>query len=242
MEHTKLIYLENFRQTEGGAKVVEVAQEDNRIVVYLDGTIFYPQGGGQPYDKGVIEGANSKFSVEEVRFFEGLVKHFGTFEGVQFEKGETVKLLIDKKRRELNSKLHSAGHLVDMAVQSLNLGWIPSKGFHFPDGPYVEYVGTVKEQEKEGLKARIEDFCAKTIDKGQEVAVAFVERNKLKDLCKNVPDNIPEDKSIRVVIFGNFCVPCGGTHVENIKDLKHEIIRKIKNDGQNVRVAYDIDR
>lgn len=242
MKPTNLLYLENFRQTEDDAKVVEVIQEENRIVVYLDGTIFYPQGGGQPYDKGIMEGANGKFNVEEVRFVEGIVKHIGTFESGQFEKGETVKCLVDKERRELNSKLHSAGHLVDMAVQKLNLGWVPGKGFHFPDGPYVLYTGNVEESRREALKTQIEDECNKFIAQAVEVSAKFVDKDELAQICKNVPEHIPKGKPVRVIMFGDFGVPCGGTHVANLKDLKHVTIRKFKNEGPNVKISYDVDR
>ncbi len=242
MNPTNLLYLENFRQTEGEAKVVEVAREDGRTVVYVDETIFYPQGGGQPYDKGVIEGQNGKFNVEEVRYFEGAAKHIGVFKSGMFENGETVKCLVDKPRRELNSKLHSAGHLVDMAVQSLDLGWVPDKGFHFPNGPYVLYTGSFEEENRETLKTQIEDACNKFIDERIEVTAKFVTKEKLPQICKNVPEHIPESKPVRVVMFGNFVVPCGGTHVANLKDLKHEVVRKLKNESASVKVSYDIDR
>lgn len=44
--------------------------------------------------------------------------------------------------------MHSAGHLIDLAVQRLGInilyegfGWETAKGYHFEDGPYVEYKG-----------------------------------------------------------------------------------------------------
>lgn len=43
--------------------------------------------------------------------------------------------------RRKHAKLHSAGHLLDLAVQNLGFGWETAKGYHFEDGPYVEYKG-----------------------------------------------------------------------------------------------------
>ena len=40
------------------------------------------------------------------------VVHYGTFEGNPFVINEQVKLEIDEKRRRMNAKLHSAGHLL----------------------------------------------------------------------------------------------------------------------------------
>ena len=49
MESTKLLYLENFTLLNSEAKVVDVLEENGKTVVLLDQTVFYPQGGGQPY-------------------------------------------------------------------------------------------------------------------------------------------------------------------------------------------------
>lgn len=242
MESTKLLYLEDFLSLNCEAKVMEVSQEEGRDIVILDQTILYPQGGGQPYDKGTIEGQSAKFNVDEVRYFDGIVKHIGKFENDTFDVGDEVKCTVDAERRKLNSREHSAGHLVDIAVQELDLDWIPDKGFHFPDGPYVEYQGNATEEQRESLKAQIEEICNKHIAEEIPVRAEFVDKEKLKEVCKNVPDNIPEGKPTRVVIFGNFAVPCGGTHVANLSELQHETIRKIKNEGENVRVAYDVQR
>lgn len=208
----------------------------------LDQTIFYPQGGGQPYDKGIIEGSSGKFSVEEVRFVDGVVKHIGKFESGSFQTGETVKCAVDEARRALHSRIHSAGHVVDMAVTALNLNWVPGKGYHFPEGPYVEYVGSFDGLNREKLKIDIENLCNKFVEENRETKLFFMEKKKMKEVCRFVPDYIPEGKSVRVVIYGDFGVPCGGTHVGHLGDIRHITIRKIKADGANIRVAYDVER
>lgn len=240
---TNLLYLENFTQTEGEAKVVDAISEDGCDIVVLNQTIFYPQGGGQPYDQGVIEGKSGKFLMEEVRFVEGIVKHIGKFEKGEFKKGDEVKCLVDRERRELNSRLHSAGHLVDMAVTELKLGWTPGKGFHFPNGPYVEYAGELGEIDREKLKADLEAACNKFIGQDIPVKAVFMDKDKMLKVCHFVPDYLPEGKPGRVVMFGDFGVPCGGTHVSSLGEIKSETIRKIKSEGSNnIRVAYDIAR
>lgn len=239
---TELKYLENYAQLEDESKVVQVDEIEGRTVVILDQTIFYPQGGGQPYDKGTLESPNGKFIVEEVRFVEGIVRHIGQFENGKFTSGETVKCLVNKKRRELNSKLHSAGHLVDMAVNDLQLSWIPAKGYHFPDGPYVEYEGSLEGQDIEKLKADLEKLCDNHITEGLETKVQFMEKDKMKEVCHFVPEFIPEGKPTRVVLFGDFGVPCGGTHVEHLGELGKITIRKLKQEGPNIRIGYDAER
>jgi Ser-tRNA(Ala) deacylase AlaX len=242
MQPTKLLYLEDFNLTIAEAKVLEVTEENGKTVVLLDQTVFYPQGGGQPYDRGVIESPAGKFLVEEVRFSDGVVKHIGRFEKGAFRNGDIVRCAIDKERRALHSRLHSAGHIVDMAVTKIGLNWVPGKGYHFPEGPYVEYAGSLDGLDKEKLKNDIEALCNEFIAEARETKMLFMDKERMKEVCRHVPDNIPEGKPARVVMYGDFGVPCGGTHVGNLKEIGMITIRKIKSEGANVRVAYDITR
>ncbi len=242
IQTTKLIYLEDFNLVTSDAKVFEVTEENGKKIVILDQTIFYPQGGGQSYDKGRIEGSSGKFLVEEVRFVDGIVKHIGAFESGSFKVGESVKCLVDKSRRTLHSRIHSAGHVVDMAVTDLKLSWVPGKGYHFPEGPYVEFIGSLDGLDKEKLKIDIENLCNKFVEENRETKLLFIEKEKMKEVCHFVPDFIPEGKPARVVMYGGFGVPCGGTHVGHLGDICHMTIRKIKAEGANVRVGYDVER
>ena len=66
---TNLLYRTDMTQSESPASVIESSSwHDGRQTIVLDQTIFYPQGGGQPYDKGEIKSATAEFEVEEVRF------------------------------------------------------------------------------------------------------------------------------------------------------------------------------
>src|SRR3989344_6152860 len=194
MPPTKLLYLEDFNLLNFEARVLDVLEENGRSVVVLDQTYFYPQGGGQPYDKGVVESPSGKFLVEEVRFVDGVVKHIGKFESGSFAKEEVVKGEIDKERRELHSRLHSAGHVVDMAVTELNLNWIPGKGYHFPEGPYVEYAGNLEGLDKEKLKNDIENLCNKFVSEGRETKLVFMPKEEMHKVVRHVPEYILEDK------------------------------------------------
>lgn len=239
---TKLLYLEKMDQLTGEATVLDVIEENGKQVVILDQTVFYPQGGGQPYDIGEIASGNATLKVEQVRYFEGTVKHIGTFEKGTFQKDDKVTCHVNPERRLLNARLHSAGHMVDMAVYSLKPEWVPTKRYHFPDGPYVEYSGAIDETEKEALKQKLEELGNKTISEGGDTKVLFIEKSEMSKYCRHVPENIPEGKPTRIVLFGDFGVPCGGTHVQNLSELKHLTIRKIKQEGSNIRVGYDVSR
>lgn len=236
---TQLLYLENMHRTHCNATVSQIYEENGKTVVILDQTIFYPQGGGQPSDQGIIQNKQARFIVKEVRYSEGIVKHIGFFETGTFKPGDSVGCTIDNERRALLSKIHSAGHIIDVAVTDLGYNWIPGKGFHFPEGPYVEYTSTSFDgTDKEKLKTDIEAAIKKVIEQKLTTRIEFVDKNQLSKRCTHVPENLPTDKPIRVVIFGNYVCPCGGTHVENLADIGNVTVRKIKIDGNTIRISY----
>lgn len=243
MDPTRLLYMEDMQRTEGDATVVAIEKEDDRNVVVLDRTWFHPQGGGQPWDQGTIEGNAGRFRVDEVRLVEGVVRHIGGFESGSFEPGQVVGMRVDRTRRSLNARLHSAGHVVDMAVSAQNLGWVPGKGYHFPQGPYVEYDASVDDLDLDALKREIEKAANGFVDVGIETSLRFMTRGELASVCHFVPDYVPEDRPSRVVFYGDFGVPCGGTHVANLRDIGPITIRKIKKakgSAGTMRVSYEL--
>lgn len=240
MEPTKLLYMEDMQKLESDAYVESVEQKDGRTVVYLDQTVFYPQGGGQPYDTGTITSGATRFIVEEVRFNEGLVHHIGHFEGSQFMQGEDVKCEVDSERRKLHTRLHSGGHVLDMAVNQLGYTWTPGKGYHFPQGPYVEYSGDLGEETKEDVITKLNEKISEILGSGIKTEIKFVDRDEMSQLCRHVPDYLPKDKPSRVVLYGDFGVPCGGTHVAELKDIGQETVRKIKTSSGTIRISYEV--
>ncbi len=241
MQTTKLLYLENFSLLSSEAKVLSVEKIDEKTVIILDQTVFYPQGGGQPFDQGQISSDDAVFFVEEVRFVDGFVHHIGHFDHGNFEVDQKVGLEIDQIRRNLHSRLHSGGHVVDMALKQLQINWKPGKGYHFPQGPYVEYEGELGETDREVLKNQIEQACNKIISEDAITKLEFISPVQAEDRGMEVPGNIVESgKPIRIVFYGEFGILCGGTHVGNLSEIGEMTIRKIKPEGKNIRVGYDV--
>ena len=129
-------------------KVVEIGQDENGSYVIFDKTIFHPQGGGQPNDKGYF-GINGKQypiikliaprnSYQEPY----LIKHY--YEGKKnFQKGEKVIQVIDMKKRLLFARYHSGGHLLSLAVNQLYPELDGYKGNHFPSQAFVVFEGNL---------------------------------------------------------------------------------------------------
>lgn len=240
--NTRLLYLEDMCALTCESIVQEISVEaDGRSMVILDQTVFYPQGGGQPYDQGKISGPSGVYDVTEVRYIDGIVRHYGTMTQGNITHGEHATCHIDAERRKLHSRLHSAGHIVDMAVAQLGFSWKPGKGYHFPAGPYVEYEGSLESIDKEALARDIEKVCNDIVTRGITTHIVFADREKMRQLCRFVPENLPLDKPSRVVMYGDFGVPCGGTHVAHLADIGHITIRKVKLEKGMIRVSYQID-
>jgi Ser-tRNA(Ala) deacylase AlaX len=223
---TKLIYMEYMHQYHSEGVVISVGSENGVTYVLLDQTIFYPQGGGQPYDTGIISNDKGIFAVTEVRYEEGVVRHFGKFELGGFAVGDSVICEVDVEKRKLHTRLHSLGHLLDIAVKELKLVWKPGKGYHFPRGPYIEYIGSLHGKEMAELAKEIEDKCHEIIARGLETRVSFDE------------SQTQNGKPLRTVYYGEIGTPCGGTHVVNLSDIGTVTIRKIKQEKGIIRVSY----
>src|SRR5579875_64866 len=138
---TQLAYISTPEATEAEVEVLSVGEEAGAVSVILDSTPFYPQGGGQPSDTGVITGPGFEFVVRKAVLIDGTVHHLG-----QFVEGSSAhgpgRACVDLERRRLHARLHTAGHLVMTAIYELR-EMRAIKGFHFPEGPYVEFEEAV---------------------------------------------------------------------------------------------------
>ncbi len=218
--------MEHMQQYACEAKVLDIQVNSDMISIILDQTVFYPQGGGQPYDLGTISSEAALFQVKEVRYVDGVVHHIGTFEIDSFKVGDIVTCEIDIERRKINTRLHSIGHLIDIAVQELNLRWKPGKGYHFPEGAYIEYSGSTNRKDTLELIKEIENKSNEIVSKKIETRIEFSQKST------------QDGKPLRIVYYGGFGVPCGGTHVANLGDILSVTIRKIKQDKDRIRVSY----
>jgi Ser-tRNA(Ala) deacylase AlaX len=234
MKPTELTYLDQSYKLTDTATVLDIStRDDGKILVILDKTIFYPQGGGQPYDQGTID----DFVVEEVRFKDGIVYHCGTG---SLTKGATVTLKVNKERRELNSNYHTAGHIIDIALRNCGITLIPTSGYHFPQGAYVEYDGTLDEQERESLQKSLQEEVTKLVEQDRPVHLRLVTPDELAAISNYVPEYIPKDKPSRAMIIEGYpAIPCGGTHAKTTKIGRLTIV-KIKNKSGKLRISYEV--
>ncbi|CAI2377322.1 unnamed protein product [Moneuplotes crassus] len=234
---------------ESTGKVLQVNQLDSgKYEVIVDRTIFHPQGGGQPNDEGVIKSDDAEFTVEDIKLNGDYISHIGVFseQGQTFEQDQEVSQVINEELRRKYARTHSAGHLIDMAMDKVGFGHLePGKGYHFPKGAYVEYIGVVeadkRDQLKQDLNAAIKDIIDNMREEDSSVAKVH-SYEEAKEVLGCIPPYLPEGKNVRIV---KLCeddkgCPCGGTHVKHIKDIEGIEVSKIQKKKKNTRVSYSV--
>ncbi|XP_071730447.1 uncharacterized protein [Rutidosis leptorrhynchoides] len=244
---TVLEYFDHMFKFQSTATLISLfLGEDGRHVLVLDSTIFHPQGGGQPSDTGFITNSQFKFLVHDVRSKNGIVYHYGVLEKFdeEIKCGVEVWLSVDESKRKLNSRLHSAGHLLDVCMEKVGLTHLePTKAYHFPDGPYVEYKGTVPQTELQSKQKELELEANNLILKGGKVSVGVYPYEQASALCGGcLPDYIPKESTPRIVKLGDFFgCPCGGTHVSDISDIVNIKITQTRTKKGVTKVYYQIE-
>jgi Ser-tRNA(Ala) deacylase AlaX len=238
---TYMKYLEDTEMFAARARVssFEPAVGMSQAILTLDETIFYPQGGGQPTDTGTVTGQSATMNVERVSYREGDIFHSGGTVG-SFIPGEEVALEVDPERRMRHAKLHTGGHLVMTAVDRL-IKLPAAKGYHFPDGPYVEFIGTTDPNTREQLLASLQVELDSLVAEDSNVTSEFVTPEELRAQEVYVPAEIPAGKPTRVVITSGYKSPCGGTHVKRLGALTGLRVRGIKTKSGHTRISYFIE-
>ncbi len=196
---TKKLYYEDAYLKEANATVLEIKNNE----VLLDKTIFYPTGGGQPHDRGTINGVKV---LDVYKDEEGNVWHM-VAEPEKFKIGEQVELRIDWEYRYKIMRIHSAMHLMEHVLNEV-LGegkWeLYGSGMSVEKGRYdIIYPENLNK-----FKEKMISLFNKYVDEGGEMKIWW-------------------EGETRYTQIRNFeIIPCGGTHVRNIKEIGH--VRKLK--------------
>ncbi len=208
----------------------------NERGVELDQTIFYPMGGGQAGDTGVLVRANGeRVAVVDTRKGEttGSVLHLIAPGGPSLEIGEPLTLEIDWGRRYALMRLHTAMHVLSCVVVAPVTG-----GNISPDKGRLDFDIDVSLLNAEKIEHEANDIIARAIDT-ETVWITDEELDARPDLVKTMSVQPPRGAGrVRLLkIPGIDLQPCGGTHVRNIGEIGGIRVVRIKSEGKrNKRV------
>ena len=197
--------------------VVKVSQEKRDVYLLLDRTIFHPKSGGQPSDVGVIEGVDYKVQVKRAMLQGGSIIHFGKADGTV--KNGPANCKIDWPNRYLLMRRHTAAHLLDHCLATQTNSRVETTDSWLGDDPFVGYGGTVPPNLD--LK-KIQEFGNQFIQQDLNVEIETFNRADAERLIANAPNmaRLPKTEKLRIVtIHGQIPIPCGGTHVRNLKEI-----------------------
>ena len=208
----------------------------NHRGICVDQTVFYPVGGGQPGDQGVLIRSN-KEKINLVDCYkdrdEGTLIHVPG-EGEELPAvGESVTLTIDWERRYRLMRMHSCMHMLCVAVPAPVTGGSIRDGsgrldFNLPDPP-----------QKEDLERKLNH----TIQQNHSMTLSWITDAQMEqqpELIRTMSVKPPMGSGrVRLVRFGDADLqPCGGTHVANSGEIGAVRVESIKNKGkQNRRVT-----
>jgi misacylated tRNA(Ala) deacylase len=232
---TELLFLRDAYTRRFDAVVTAVGDERR---VALDGTAFYPTGGGQPNDTGTLAG----LLVVDVRKDAGVVWHTLGGDGPLPAVGERVHGELDWERRHALMRTHTALHVLcgviwnewGKAVTGGNMEPLSARmDFEFDPLP-------------EGFGRRVEELVNAELAAARPVEVMFLPRGAAvedADLIRTkvnlVPESVPE---IRVVdIVGLDKQADGGTHVARTDEVgRIEVVKTESKGKSNKRIRLRV--
>lgn len=186
--------------------------EGKRYVVRLDKTLFHPQGGGQPCDKGTLNGHEVLHVIQDR---DGKILHYLP---VRLPLGP-VHVQIDARRRHLHARLHSAGHLIGHLVEKA--GWQAIKAHHWPGESRVMFRNP-----KSALPPFRDELTARC---QEQIALSLPVQASIR------PDG---GREVAIGRLGRY--PCGGTHVKDTSELRGLTITRIQNKNKDLIIHYEI--
>ena len=222
IQPTKLLYYEDPYMKEFDAKVLLIMKLDNQFGIVLNQTAFYPTGGGQPADTGIIKGQNGEAKTADVQTSKGVITHVANEITGEIEQGEHVRGIIDWNRRFTLMRNHTTAHLMAEAVRRAT-------------GITVEIIGSGLDIDKARLDLAHEGSLGPQLPEIERVANTVVRENrpveiktmprteaekyveKFHESLKTLPTQV---QSVRIVEVKDWhACACGGTHVKSTGEI-----------------------
>jgi len=187
--------------------------------VVLDRTPFYGESGGQAGDRGTIETASGTMEVEDAKKVGDAIVHIGKMKKGRILKGEAAKAAIDQSARNRTMANHTATHLMHAALRKVLGDHVHQTG-SLVDKDHLRFDFTHMKKMETREIARVEEIVNDCIKR----SIAVSKQVKDVDAAKNdgamALFGEKYDKVVRVITVGDISKElCGGTHVDNTKDI-----------------------
>ncbi|WMY96362.1 MAG: alanine--tRNA ligase [Arsenophonus sp.] len=198
---------------------VNVLNKNQKGIVFLDKTVFYPESGGQIGDIGILENENCEFLVTDTQKYATAIGHIGKLKSGSISIDQLIKAKIDTVHRCALEMNHSATHLLNAALRIVLGKHVIQKGslvnnkslrFDFSHFKSLSLLEINK----------IEDLINYQIRRNHLILKTLMDINEAKK--KNVVMFFDKQyaKEVRVLSIGDFSSElCVGTHVIRTGDI-----------------------
>ena len=219
-------------------KLPEQASKENCFQVILDKTIFYPEGGGQPADRGSING----IAILDVQEKDGNIIHLMRSGNGADEllKPGPAELLLDVRRRRDFSQLHTAQHLLSAIV--LRMMGAATVSMHLGGANNTIDVD-IAEIGEEMLLA-IEETAADAIEENLSVTCHLCPPEDFSQFnLRKQFNNKDNDEVVRIMeIQGQDFSACCGTHVKSTAEIGLLLIYGAERYKGKSRISFSAGR
>ena len=227
---TDLLFRADAYATTANARVISVGERG----IELDRTIFYPMGGGQAGDTGVLVRANGeRITIADTRKGDSAdtVLHIPAAGMPQLEPGEAVTLELDWARRYALMRLHTALHVMSCVVVAPVTG-----GNISPEKARLDFDIDMSLLDAAKIERETNALIARQVDT-ETVWITDAELDARPELVKTMSVAPPRGSgSVRLLkIPGIDLQPCGGTHVRNIGEIGAIRVMRIRSEGRRNR-------
>lgn len=206
--------------------------------IELDRTVFYPQGGGQAGDAGVLRRADGRevsiVDTRKRRDAPGRIVHLladgGAVGAVPLQPGDRVIASIDVARRLSHMRFHTATHLLCAVVRELVDGCSITADYARLDFAMTALLD----------KATVQHGLDELVARGLPVGCEWISDDELRanpQLVKSMSVSPPIGFGrVRLVRIADADLqPCGGTHVRNTAEIGAMRVAKIEKKSARTR-------
>ncbi|MBY8962734.1 alanine--tRNA ligase [Flavobacterium sp. D11R37] len=198
---------------------VESKKDGTLYQIVLDNTPFYPEGGGQVGDKGVLVSANENIEVLDTKKENNLILHITQTLPENVNALFTAK--VDTQLRGEAARNHTATHLLHQALRTILGTHVEQKGslvspnyLRFDFSHFSKVTDEELKQVEEFVNARIQEQLP-LIERRSIPFKQAIEEGAMALFGEKYGDNV------RAIKFGESMELCGGIHVQNTADIWH---------------------
>ena len=214
-----------YDKLESESKVIFSGQENNQWYVLLDQTPFYPTGGGQEHDHGVIDGQEVKKVFKD--------KHGNVWHVLDKDVKGTIKAAVAADVRINKERNHTATHLLAEALKTVIQADVVQLG-SYNDESKLRFDFPATKKPTEAQLEEVEAIVNKYIVEGHKRKYIETDMDGAVKLGAVKLEGETYADVVRVVDLGVSKEFCGGTHVASTKDIEKFKITKLETKGSGV--------